>query len=137
MIVPTLHFPGNCIDVIRLYEDAFTVTGKEISFFSDAPDDSGMKIHEEMRNKIMHARITICGSEFNCSDAQHEIIAGNMHLYNVFLESEDDLRRAFNTLKAEGKVVVDLGPQFFSPLYASVRDTFGVQWQLILLKSES
>ena len=34
--------------------------------------------------------------------------------------------------KKGGKVMVELGPQFFSPMYGSIEDRFGVRWQLIV-----
>jgi PhnB protein len=79
----------------------------------------------------MHASITICGTKFNCSDTQEKIVAGNMILFNVFMETEDEVRNAFEILKIDGNVIIDLGPQFFSKLYGSVVDKFGIKWQLI------
>jgi PhnB protein len=55
-----------------------------------------------------------------------------MILFNVFMETENEVREAFENLKAGGSVLVDLGPQFFSKMYGSVVDRFGISWQLIL-----
>ena len=61
----------------------------------------------------------------------NEIIAGNIIILNVLMDSRDDVCKAFNTLMENGKILVELGPQFFSPMYGSVEDRFGVCWQLI------
>jgi PhnB protein len=132
MILPTIHFPGNCNEAIAFYEQAFDVTEKQVSFYRDAPPDSGITITEDMLDLVMHASITICGTKFNCSDTQKEIVPGNMILFNVFMETEDEVRNAFEKLEVGGNVVVNLGPQFFSKMYGSVVDRFGIKWQLIL-----
>ncbi|MBN2501300.1 MAG: VOC family protein [Anaerolineales bacterium] len=131
MIVPTLQFPGTCQEAITFYEDVFTITEKNISHYRDAPPNSGMTITEDMLDLVMHASITICGTKFNCSDAQRDAIPGNMILFNVFMKSEDEVHQAFEKLKINGEVVIDLGPQFFSKLYGSIIDRFGIKWQLI------
>ena len=132
MILPTIHFPGNCNEAIEFYEKAFDVTDKQVSFYRDAPPNSGIAITDDMLDLVMHASITICGTKFNCSDTQKEIVPGNMILFNVFMETENEVRNAFENLKVGGNVLVDLGPQFFSKMYGSVVDRFGVRWQLIL-----
>ena len=132
MISPTIHFPGNCSQAIAFYEKAFDVTEKQVSFYRDAPPNSGMDITEDMLDLVMHASITICGTEFNCSDTQKEVTPGNMILFNVFMETESEVCSAFENLKVGGNVLVDLGPQFFSRMYGSIEDRFGVRWQLIL-----
>jgi PhnB protein len=131
MIVPTLHFPSTCHEAITFYEEVFTMTEKNVTYYRDAPPNSGMTITKDMMDLVMHASITICGTKFNCSDSQGDVVPGNMILFNVFMESEDEVCQAFEKLKVGGEVVVDLGPQFFSKMYGSVVDRFGIKWQLI------
>jgi len=132
MISPAIHLPGNCAEAISLYQKAFDVTVNSIEYYSDAPHDSGMLIPDNEHDKVMHADLTICGSRINMSDGNpDDILAGNMIVLNVFLDSGDDVRKAYNVLKEGGKVNVDLGPQFFSAMYCSVEDKYGIRWQLI------
>lgn len=132
MIAPAIHFPGNCTEAIALYQKAFNITVNSIDYFRNAPPDSGMTISEDEQNKVMHAELTICGSRVNMSDSNpNEIIAGNIIVLNVFLDSGDDVCKAFHVLKENGKIFVELGPQFFSSMYGSVEDRFGIRWQLI------
>ena len=86
MISPTIHFPGNCNEAIAYYEKVFKVTEKRVNFYRDAPPNSGMTITEDMLDLVMHASIIICGTKFNCSDTQEKVVAGNMILFNVFME---------------------------------------------------
>lgn len=132
MIAPAIHFPGNCSEAIALYQKAFNITIDSIEYFRDAPVDSSMSISEDEQNKVMHAELTICGSRVNMSDSKpDEIIAGNIIVLNVFFDSGDDVCKAFNILKENGKIYVELGPQFFSSMYGSLEDRFGIRWQLI------
>lgn len=131
MISPALHFPGNCAEAMAFYQDVFHATDVHIDFFRDAPPNPGFPITEDMMGLVMHGGMTICGTPFNMSDTEENTVIGNMILFNVYLESADEICRAFNKLKAGGKVIVELGPQFFSPMYGSVEDKFGLRWQLI------
>jgi PhnB protein len=132
MVVPTIHFAGNCKEAINFYENAFKITEKEILYYKDAPQNSKMIITKKMLNSVMHASITICGTKFNCSDNFDNLIQGNMILFNVMMDSEEDVTHAFKQLSIDGKIVVELGPQFFSKLYGSVIDKFGVKWQIMV-----
>ena len=132
MISPAIHLPGNCAEAIALYQKAFDMTVNSIDYYRDAPSDSGMEISKDDSEKVMHAELTICGSRVNMSDSgANDIVAGNMIVLNVFFKSSDGVDKAFHVLKEGGKVVVELGSQFFSSMYASVEDRFGIRWQLI------
>lgn len=132
MISPAIHFTGNCSEAIALYQKAFDMTINSIDYYRDAPPGSDMDAPGDDKNKVMHADLTICGSRVNMSDGTPvEVTIGNMIVLNVFLDSSEDVRKAFHVLKENGKIHVELGPQFFSTMYASVEDRFGVCWQLI------
>ncbi len=131
MISPAIHLPGTCSEAIRFYEEAFHATDIHIDYYRDAPADSGMTITEDMLGLVMHASVTICGTPVNFSDAMDPLIAGNMICLNVFFDDADGVCHAYEKLKEGGKVAVELGPQFFSPMYGSVEDKYGIKWQLI------
>jgi uncharacterized glyoxalase superfamily protein PhnB len=43
----------------------------------------------------------------------------------------DEVVQTFHQLKEGGEVLMELSPQFFSPMYGWVKDKFSVSWQLI------
>lgn len=131
MISPALHFPGNCKEAIDFYEEVFQATDKYIDYYHNAPSDSGMDVTEDTKDFVMHAGMTICGTQVNFSDTTDQVLAGNMMCLNVFFQSSDQVIHAYDLLKESGKIIVELGPQFFSPMYGSIEDKFGVKWQLI------
>lgn len=131
MISPAIHLPGTCNEAIEFYEKVFRATDKHIDYYRNAPMDPGFAVTEDIKDLVMHASLTICKTPVNFSDSQEIICAGNMICLNVFFDSADEVSHAYHLLKEGGKVIVDLGPQFFSPMYGSVEDKYGVKWQLI------
>ena len=131
MISPAIHFNGTCLKAMHFYEDVFGGTDKEIAFYRDAPSNSDFTVTPDMMDWVMHASMTVSGTSFNFSDTDEEVLLGNAICFNTFMESEEDVAAAYEKLKVGGQVLVELGPQFFSKMYASVIDEFGVRWQLI------
>ncbi len=131
MISPAIHFPGTCNEAMNFYEEVFEATDKYIEYFHNAPSNPGFSITEDMKDLVMHASMTICGTPVNFSDTQDQVSAGNMICLNVFLPTADQVCRAYDKLKEGGKIVVELGPQFFSPMYGSIEDRYGIKWQII------
>lgn len=130
MLVPALHFPGTCNEAIEFYKKVFGAEVMGISRYSDAPADSGYH-SEETADWVMHGEISIAGVRVNVCDVVEEVVAGNMYLLNLFLPTADEVTAAYQELKEGGEVLIELGPQFWTPMYADVVDKFGVHWQLM------
>lgn len=131
MIAPAIHFKDNCLEAIEFYEKVFEVSDKQIYFRNEAPDNSGIVKSEKTKNLVMHSGMNICGTYVNMCDTSGEVISGNQVILNVYMPSDEDVINAYQKLKEGGEIIVEAGPQFFSPMYASVKDRFGVQWQLM------
>lgn len=56
--------------------------------------------------------------------------------YTVYCESEGEIRRLFSLLSKDGEVFFQLDKYYWSPLYAWVKDKFGVSWQLDTSETE-
>jgi PhnB protein len=130
MIVPAISFPGTCAQAIAFYQTVFDLTNVHVDYYRDAPPDANFPVGEEKRDWVMHAEMTLCGSRVNMSDGKSSY-SGHRIVLNVFLDSGEEVSRIFDKLKQDGVVRVELGPQFFSPMYGAVEDQFGVYWQLI------
>jgi PhnB protein len=132
LITPVIHFPGTCLEAIRLYEQAFRASDTEILLYKDAPEDSGMVVTRENAELVMHATLVLRGTRFNMSEAMEDLCAGNMVCFNVFMDSEEEFRHAFDILSRNGKVLQEIGAQFFSKLYIVIVDQYGIRWQIML-----
>ncbi len=131
MIRPTIQFPGTCAEAMALYETVFETSDKQVEFLRDALRDEDIYREGEAGNRVMHAGMTLNGTPFNFSDMDQPAVAGNMCLFNVFFSTPEAVVAAHGKLATGGRIDVPLGPQFFSPMYGSVVDRFGIKWQLI------
>jgi PhnB protein len=134
MLVPAIHFPRKtCAEAIAFYQKVFNATVIGITYERDAPPDSviGMSATDDTRNRIIHAELVISGTRVNMADGADDVSPGCMFLFNIFLDSADEVTKVFHQLREGGKILTDLGPQFWTPLYGEVKDRFGIWWQIM------
>lgn len=131
MIIPFINFAGKASEAIAFYETVFDIQEKKVSFFKDMPANMKSHFPAETDNYILHAEMKINGTEVWIGDTTQGITAGNMVSLSVPYSSQDEVRKAFDKLKIDGKIHMDLAPTFYSPLFGTVQDKFGVIWHLI------
>ncbi|KJS84438.1 MAG: hypothetical protein JM58_10815 [Peptococcaceae bacterium BICA1-8] len=131
MITPFINFSGRCNEAIAFYEKVFNGQDKRIMRFIDAPPNPDYPIPEYMKEYVLHAEMTISDTKISFSDTQQGVVPGNMISLAVNFPSEDEVKDTFNKLKEDGEVLMELSPQFFSPMYGWVKDKFGIGWQII------
>ncbi len=120
MLIPHLHFDGNCVEAIDLYEKAFNtkVDTESIDYMSDGKN-------------IAHAVMKIHGIEVFLNDAQKFLndtfgINGSAHLIITF-NTVDELLSCYEILKSDDKT----SPFYetpYSKLVGNFNDKFGVFW---------
>ena len=132
MLQPFITFQGQATEAIAFYEGVFEGTNKEIMHWGA----SGTSTSDKMKDKVLFAKMTICGTEIMFSDTDPDFHAPGVFAPSCFIslavtfESEEKLRKVYDQLKENGKVLMEIGPQFFAKMYAWVQDEFGVTWQL-------
>ncbi len=131
MVEPYLNFNGRCNEAIDFYEKVFHGQGKQIMRFKDAPPSPDFAIPEEMKEYVLHAEMNIAGTKLHFSDTQDHAVGGDIISLAVTLATPEEVTAAFNQLKEGGEVLMELAPQFYSPMYGWVKDKFGVGWQLM------
>jgi len=132
MLIPTIHFNGNCDEAISFYKDALGAEVKEINYAKDAPPGSGMD--ELPPNFVMHSEVYICGTKFSLTDGAETPplpSAGNFS-YMIVYDTPEEVTAAFNKLAVGGTIVEPLTETFWSPLYGYVIDRFGINWQVMV-----
>lgn len=135
MLVPAIHFlGGSCAAAIAFYQKVFNATVISVTYERDAPTDSeiGKFATDKTRNHVIHAEMDISGTRVNMADGADDVTPGSMFLFNIFLDSADDVTNVFNQMKDGGRVLTELGPQFWTPLYGEVEDQFNIRWQLMV-----
>jgi PhnB protein len=137
---PYLFFGGNCREAMEFYK---TVFGGELTLtnYSEGPADvhSDPKANsEEMKNKIMHARlsgtITILASD-NPNLAEDK----NTGQFSLSLEGSEEsvLRSYFEKLARNGIITSPLVQQFWGDTFGMVTDRYGINWMVNISKINS
>lgn len=131
MIIPFLSFAGQASDAIALYESVFEVKDKKVFLFKEMPEDMKSNFPAGTDNYVMHSEMVINGTNIWIGDMVEGVTPGNVVSLSVPCTSQEVLLKAFGKLKEGGKVHMEPAKTFYSPLFATVQDKFGVIWHLI------
>ena len=132
MLIPALHFAGNCEDAIALYEKAFGVKVEEI--VRDCDYDP---INYAESTKIAHARMRIGGQTVFLNDRSEfankdKSLNGASHLVVMF-ETPEELLASYEILKTDSTMVDPFVQTAYSALVGNFMDTFGVLWGFMVV----
>ncbi|WP_150275744.1 VOC family protein [Paenibacillus tepidiphilus] len=129
-----LNFNGNCREAVEYYADVFQTGAPQIMAFGDSPPNPDYPLPEEAKHLVMHARLTIEGSNVMFSDVfpGMPFILGNNVSLSLTTFDEKKIRTWFSKLKEGGTVGMELQETFWSKCYGNVKDKFGTEWQLSL-----
>ncbi|MGM0882901.1 MAG: VOC family protein [Bacillota bacterium] len=126
-----INFNGNCREAVEFYAEVFGTEKPQIMTFGETPPDPNFTLPEEAKNLVMHTRLNISGSNVMFSDTfpGMPFVVGNN--VSLVLNSKDmeEITSLFHKLKEGGKVGMELQETFWSKLYGSVTDKFGIEWQ--------
>lgn len=124
-----LHFNGQCQAAFEYYETlSIGKIGLMLSYSNSAMKNT---VPAAWSNKIIHANISIDGSEISGSDVQineYKTPQG----FNVLLSINDALKvkSIFEGLSINGTIKLPLQKTFWSPCYGIVVDQFGIPWEI-------
>ena len=129
-VTPYLFLDGRCEEAIDFYKKHLGAEVGMMMRFKEAPADHQCSPGHE--NKIMHACVTINGTQVMMSDGRVE----NKPEFKGFALSLDakepaDGERMFNALSQGGQVQMPLTESFFAKSFGMVADKFGVGWMVI------
>ncbi|MGE3863739.1 MAG: VOC family protein [Burkholderiaceae bacterium] len=137
-IEPYLFFDGQAEEAMAFYERALGATAEGKMRYADCPDPVPPEyMPPGGPQKLLHASLLIDGQRLMLSDGVPSE-AGGFRGFSLTLQypSEADVRRVFDRLADGGRIVMPVGPTFFSPCYGQVADRFGVQW-MVMVASET
>jgi len=125
-LITYLTFAGNCEEAMNFYKEAL---GAEILLFSRM-GDSPMEISENLKDKIMHARMKIGENELYMSDTfdPSSLNQGNNVSLSIQTDDTTQLENLFNSLSAGGKVTMPLADAFWGARFGMFVDKFGIHW---------
>ncbi|MDR0417477.1 MAG: VOC family protein [Propionibacteriaceae bacterium] len=128
---PYLYFDGNCREALAFYAAVFRAEPQGVMTFGDQP---GADPASPDADRVLHASLPVFGANVMFSDCyggfpNHQ---GNNITLSVGVSDRAEAERVFTALADGGEVTMPLGPQFFSPLFGSLTDRFGIPWMINL-----
>lgn len=129
-----LNFEGNCHEALEFYSEVFGEKPLKIQYYKDVKQVEGVVIPEEANNLICYAELSIKGSILMFSDVFPDItvIKGNNISIAITFNDAKELEAIYAKIADSGSIQKQLQETFWSNLYGSVKDKYGVIWQLNL-----
>lgn len=126
MLVPHLHFNGNCAEAIALYEKAFSTKAGDYDYGRD--------------HKIAHANMIIHGQMIWLNDAKEYIkneygINCAAHFVLTF-NTSDELLACYENFKTDDTTPLPFYETPYSKLSGNFLDKFGVLWGFMVEAKE-
>lgn len=134
-LFPYLNFDGTGQEATHFYADVLNAELAGIMTYGEANEGNMEGMPEEARDLVMNAQLNLNnGDTLMISDVPPgmgmSFRKGNNVSLTVTLDDIDEARRMFGKLADGGIVTMDLQETFWSPLYGSLTDKFGIEWQI-------
>jgi len=126
-----INFNGNCREAVEFYSNVFKTNEPQFMLFGDFHDESEFGQNEEAKKLVMHTNLIISGSMVMFSDIPPGMpfIGGNNISLTIVTKDAAEIHSAFEKLKEDGVVLMELQETFWSKCYGCVTDKFGIIWQ--------
>jgi len=137
-VTPYLFFEGRCEEALAFYEQALGAQRGELMRYRDNPEAQACpEGPAPAPDKVMHCAMTVGSTEIFLSDG----MASGAPRFEGFglaitLATPAEVERRCAALAAGGQITMAPAKTFYSPLFAMVKDRFGVQWMLLAQPAE-
>jgi len=121
MLIPHLHFGGDCADAITLYEKTFNTKTENYYHKDDKIVHAEMNIHEQ--KVFLNDAFGNKDKSFGC---------GAVHLILTFNTAEE-LLACYENLKADDNTPAPFAETAYSKLVGNFMDKFGVLWGFMVI----
>jgi PhnB protein len=135
---PYLFFDGNAEEALDFYQRSLGATIEGKMRYGESPDPVPAEyLPPGGPQKLLHASLLIQGQRVMLSDGV-PIDGGGFRGFALTMQfdQEADARRAFDALSDGGRIVMPMGPTFFSPCFGQLVDRFGVQWMAMVYTTD-
>jgi PhnB protein len=129
-----LNYGGNCEQAFRFYEQHL---GGKLTFLQRHGDLPGSPAPEELKNTVLHARMTLGGTELFGADVPPQRFEPMRSAYlSLSVTSNEEAERIYALLTDGGDIFMPMSETFFAHRFAMFRDRFGTSWMLLHPKPE-
>jgi|GEM_PF-51023 len=127
------NFDGDCREAAEFYAKVFKTKVANLMTYGDTPPDAGVPVPDADKDRIMYAGIPFDNMVLMCMDVPsgYPFELGNNISPTLSFADKAEVRRVFKALGQGGTIHSALGPSFFSELYGSLTDKFGINWQIL------
>ncbi len=131
-----LNFKGNAREAMTFYAEVFRAK-PDFMTYAEMPPTPEFPVGDEIKDKILHGELGIDKEQslmFSDDTRPGEGIPACAASLTLMLDDEREQRRIFAALGQGGKVLMPLGKTFWSAVFGTVVDRFGVTWHLNLCR---
>ena len=129
--IPYVFFKDQARAAMTRYGEVFG-NAPEIMSFKDMPEEDRAQMPGVPDDAVMHAGVAIGDGWLFASDDPSgetpEMAGCNVC---VSLAGDDETRRVFDALAEGGEVRMPLSPMFWTSLFGTLTDKFGVRWMIM------
>lgn len=126
-----LFFQDSCREAVTRYGEIFGST-PEIMSFSDMPEEDQAQMPGVPADAVMHASLRVGKGVIYASDdpfGEPPVMSGcNLA---IELPDEAETRRVWEALSEGADVRQPLEPMFWTPLFGTLTDRFGIRWMVM------
>jgi PhnB protein len=131
--IQQLCFSGEAEEALEVYKRAFGCTVRSLLHYSDAVKNDWEQPNETKESLVYHSEIMFGEQEVRMNDMSDEVKVKLTKevLHIVGFDTEKEVEKAFLVLCEGGEVIKPLERPPYMVIIGSVRDRFGVQWELM------
>jgi PhnB protein len=125
-----VNYGGNCEQAFKFYEEH--LGGKITSLMRHGEQPVPSQLPAEWNGKILHARISLGGTELFGADIPPDRFQPMRSAYlSLSLDSTAEADRVYKLLTEGGEIFMQMQETFFASRFAMLRDRFGTSWMIL------
>ncbi len=129
---PYLFFKGTCREAFETYAKVFGSPAPDLMTYANLPEADKAQMPDIPADAVMHGSMKIGESlVYGSDDMMGEFIPMAGCSMAATLPDEVATRAAFETLAEGGEVRMPLMPMFWTPLFGTLTDRFGIRWMVM------
>ena len=137
-----LTFDGNCEEAFKFYKSVFGGEIPYIGRFKDMPPGEDPKLKPGEENRVMHVSLpiskeTILMGSDTAGEWATNYSQGNNFSISITADSKEEAEKLFKGLSTGGCVMMPLTKTFWTDLFGTLTDKFGINWMVSFNEAKS
>ena len=133
-LIPHFTFDGQAEEALNFYASVFNGKVETMIRYKDYQAESQEEVSEKDMNRLVYSSVTI-GDGYQIDicdyDPGETRSIGSCIFMDVCYTDQAELKRVYEAISADGKVIMPLGKTHWSENFACVIDKFGIGWNLM------